>query len=121
MLAIEKLSAGYGKLKVLHDVSLNVERGKFIGIFGPNGSGKSTLIKTVFGLTKVFSGTITFDSIALNSLPTEKIATLGLAYVPQTRNVFTGLSIRENLLLAGRQLKRDHYTQTLASIFEMFP
>lgn len=121
MLSIERLSAGYGKLQILHDVSFSVERGQFIGIFGPNGSGKSTLIKTVFGLTKIFGGTIALDGIGLNGLPTEKIGSFGIAYVPQTQNVFTGLSIRENLLLAGRQLKREPFDQSLTSIFEMFP
>ncbi|MHB8627330.1 MAG: ABC transporter ATP-binding protein [Aggregatilineales bacterium] len=121
LLTIEKLSAGYGKLQILHDLSLSVDRGQFVGIFGPNGSGKSTLIKTVFGLTKVFGGTVAFDRIRLNGIPTERIGSFGIAYVPQTQNVFTGMSIRENLLLAGRQLKRDRFDQALESIFEMFP
>jgi len=121
VLTFEKLSAGYGKLQILHEVSFSVEPGQFIGIFGPNGSGKSTLIKSVFGLTKVFGGTVTFDGFALTDLPTEKIGALGIAYVPQTRNIFTGMSIRENLLLAGRQLEREKLNQTLQSIFEMFP
>jgi branched-chain amino acid transport system ATP-binding protein len=121
LLTIEQLSAGYGKLQILHDVSLSVDPGQFIGIFGPNGSGKSTLIKMVFGLTKVFNGTIALDGIALNGIPTEKIGAFGIAYVPQTQNVFTGMTIRENLLLAGRQLKRERFEQVLESIFEMFP
>ncbi len=121
MLTIEKLSAGYGKLQVLHEVSLDVEPGQFVGIFGSNGSGKSTLIKTVFGLTKVFGGSIALEGTVLNGLPTEKIGSFGIAYVPQTQNVFAGMSIRENLLLAGRQLKRERYEQALTSIFEMFP
>lgn len=121
MLTIEKLSAGYGKLQILHEVSLNVDPGQFIGIFGPNGSGKSTLIKTVFGLTKIFGGVISFEGNALNGVPTERISGFGIAYVPQVQNVFTGMTIRENLLLAGRQLKRETFDQALGSIFEMFP
>ena len=121
MLTIDSLSAGYGKLQILHEVSLTVDPGQFIGIFGPNGSGKSTLIKTVFGLTKRFSGTISFEGRLLNNIPTERIGTFGIAYVPQVQNVFTGMTIRENLLLAGRQLSRERFDQALGSIFEMFP
>src|SRR5271165_3574959 len=121
LLSINQLSAGYGKLQILYDISLDIESGQFIGIFGPNGSGKSTLIKTVFGLTRTFAGTIVFDSVALNGLPTEKISSRGIAYVPQTQNVFTGMSVRENLQLAGRQLTREQLAKGLKSAFEMFP
>ena len=121
MLTIDSLSAGYGKLQILHEVSLKVDPGQFIGIFGPNGSGKSTLIKTVFGLTKIFGGTISFDGSLLNDTPTERVSSFGIAYVPQVQNVFTGMTIRENLLLAGRQLKREAFDHVLGSIFEMFP
>src|SRR5258708_17184018 len=121
LLAVEQLNAGYGKLQILHDLSLSVDTGQFVGIFGPNGSGKSTLIKSIFGLTKIFSGTIKLDGTALNSIPTERIGAYGVAYVPQTQNVFTGMTIRENLLLAGRHLKHDQLEQNLATVFETFP
>jgi ABC-type branched-subunit amino acid transport system ATPase component len=121
LLSINQLTAGYGELQILHDVSLNVDAGQFVGIFGPNGSGKSTLIKTVFGLTRVFGGTITIDGKALIGLPTEKIGSHRIAYVPQTQNVFTGMTIRENLALAGRRLKQDERDRALADVFEMFP
>src|SRR6266852_5880088 len=104
LLSVEQLNAGYGKLQILHDLSLGVEAGQFVGIFGPNGSGKSTLIKSIFGLTHVFGGTIMLDRTILNGVPTEKIGAHGIAYVPQSLNVFTKMTIRENLLLAGRQL-----------------
>lgn len=98
-----------------------MEQGQFVGIFGPNGSGKSTLIKTVYGLTAVFGGTITLDGVSLKGIPAEKIGSYGVAYVPQNRNVFTTMTIRENLLLAGRHLKHDQFDRTLSEIFEMFP
>src|SRR5258708_6983412 len=121
LLSVNHLSAGYNKLQILHDLTLYVESGQFIGIFGPNGSGKSTLIKSVFGLTQIFGGTITLDGVALNGIPTEKISAHGIAYVPQTQNVFTTMTIRENLLLANRTLSRDARDRALAEVFEMFP
>ncbi|MCC7445784.1 MAG: ABC transporter ATP-binding protein [Anaerolineae bacterium] len=121
LLTIDRLTAGYGKLQILHDLTLRVDSGQFVGVFGPNGSGKSTLIKTIFGLTKIFAGTITLDGTALNDVPTEKIGKHGIAYVPQTHNVFTAMTIRENLLLAGRHLKPDEFERALADIYEMFP
>lgn len=121
LLTVEQLSAGYGKLQILHDLSLSVEAGKFVGVFGPNGSGKSTLIKSIFGLTRLFGGTIHLDGVTLNSVPTEKIGAYGVAYVPQTQNVFTAMTILENLLLAGRHLTRTDLDHRLSEVYETFP
>jgi branched-chain amino acid transport system ATP-binding protein len=121
LLTLDQLSAGYGKLVVLPALSLSVEQGQFAGVIGPNGSGKSTLIKSVFGLTTLFGGAITLDGVSLVGLPTEGISRRGIAYVPQTRNVFTTLTIRENLLLAVRALGKGQANQALAEAFEWFP
>jgi ABC-type branched-subunit amino acid transport system ATPase component len=121
LLNVSQLSAGYGKLQILHDVSLSVDKGQFVGIFGPNGSGKSTLIKSIFGLTRIFGGTIVLDGVSLIGVPTEKIPAYGVAYVPQNQNVFTSMTIRENLLLAGRHLQRDQLVRALGEVSETFP
>ena len=121
LLTIDHLTAGYGKLEVIHELSLAVEAGQFIGLIGPNGSGKSTLVKSVFGLTNVFGGRISFRDSLLNDAPTETISAYGLAYVPQTQNVFTSLTVHENLSLAARGLKRDQVDDALAQVFELFP
>jgi ABC-type branched-subunit amino acid transport system ATPase component len=121
LLTIRNLHAGYGKLEILHDVSLHVTAGQFVGVFGPNGSGKSTLIKTVFGLTTWLGGDITFESKPLVGLPTEQISACGLAYVPQRGNVFTALTIRDNLQLAARNLPNAAFYQALDQVFQMFP
>ncbi|MBK9711452.1 MAG: ABC transporter ATP-binding protein [Kouleothrix sp.] len=121
ILKIDDLSAGYGKLAVLHEVSLAVEPGQFVAIIGPNGSGKSTLIKTVFGLTTVFGGALSVDGVSLAGLPTEAISRLGVAYVPQTRNVFTSLTVHDNLALAVRRMERAAAQRALAQTFEVFP
>ncbi len=121
LLTITQLSAGYGKLEVLHGISLVVEKGQFVAILGPNGSGKSTLIKSIFGLTHIFGGGISVDGVALIGLPTEVIGGYGLAYIPQRENVFTALTIHENLLLAGCRLGRAKAEQVLAEVFALFP
>jgi branched-chain amino acid transport system ATP-binding protein len=121
LLKVENLTAGYGKLEVLHGVSLIVEPGQFVAILGPNGSGKSTLVKSVFGLTRVFGGSIILEKTALVGLPTEKVGEYGLAYIPQRENVFTSMTIHDNLLLAVRKLKLQAAQQSLSEVYQLFP
>jgi branched-chain amino acid transport system ATP-binding protein len=121
LLTIRGLRAGYGKLEVLHGVALSVEQGQFSAILGPNGSGKSTLVKSIFGLTRIFEGSIQFNGVELIGAPTEVIGSYGLAYVPQRDNIFTTLTIKENLLLAARKLGDGQANQALAETFELFP
>ena len=101
MLTIRNLSAGYGKLQVLYDINLDIRDSEISVIVGPNGSGKSTLLKTIFGLTTIYSGEIKYNGYELTRLPPHKIAERGIAYLPQTNNVFNTLKVRENLLMAG--------------------
>ncbi len=102
-------------------ISLAVEAGRFVAILGPNGSGKSTLIKSVFGMTTVFGGAILMDDTPLLGLPTESISKFGIAYVPQTQNIFTSMTVRENLLLATRKAGRQDMQRRLDAAFELFP
>ncbi len=101
MLIIRNLSAGYGRLQILYDVSLDVQSKSITVIVGPNGSGKSTLLKSIFGLTTIFTGEINYNGSELTKLPPHKIAEKGVAYLPQTNNVFNTLKVKENLLMAG--------------------
>ncbi|MCX6046834.1 MAG: ABC transporter ATP-binding protein [Chloroflexi bacterium] len=121
MLTITHLSAGYGKLVVLYDINLTVEPAQFVAILGPNGSGKSTLLKTIFGMTYVVGGTIRFEDRSLLGIPTEAIGQHGIAYVPQRENVFTTMTVRENLLLALRKLPRHEADPLLQKAFALFP
>ena len=121
MLTITNLTAGYGKLHILHDISMHVPRGQFTGIIGPNGSGKSTLIKTIFGLTTLISGQIRLGERDISQAATEQLGQHGLAYVPQTRNVFTPLSVLENMQLALRHQSAAQAKQRLAAAYDLFP
>jgi ABC-type branched-subunit amino acid transport system ATPase component len=121
MLRIEHLSAGYGKLMILHEVELALPAGQFTAILGPNGSGKSTLLKSIMGLTEIRDGEILLDNRPIAGMPTESMAALGVAYVPQRGNVFTSMSVGENLDLAARDLDRPARAQAYAELDEIFP
>ena len=121
MLKIENLSAGYGKLLILHEIALTIKEGQFVTILGPNGSGKSTLLKTIFGLTNVFTGSVRLGQVELIGKPTETISQHGIAYVPQRENVFTTMTVRENLQLSVRKLTRIDAHAALEEANALFP
>jgi len=121
MIEINHLEAGYGKLTILHDISLTFGANQFTAILGPNGSGKSTLLKSIFGLTTIHSGSIQFEGQELVGLATERIGQRGIAYVPQRENVFTALTVRENLLLALRKVDRAGAAKALEEAYALFP
>jgi branched-chain amino acid transport system ATP-binding protein len=121
LLRVTDISSGYGKLQVLNGVSLEAEPGKITVIVGPNGSGKSTLLKSISGIATIFHGTVEMDGMSLtNKSPTE-VARSGVAYLPQTENVFTNLTVTENLRLAGYTLKEGDYPERLRKSLELFP
>jgi branched-chain amino acid transport system ATP-binding protein len=101
MLAIEKLSAGYGDVRVLREVTLGVEAGEILALLGRNGAGKTTLLKTVMGLVAASEGSIHFAGVDLLGLPAHKVPGLGIGYVPQGRRLFADLTVAENLDIAG--------------------
>ena len=121
MLKVQNLTAGYGKLEILHAVDLTVDEGQFVAILGPNGSGKSTLLKTIFGLTDVTTGSITCDGQAVLGRRTESMGELGLAYVPQRENVFRALSVHENLQLAVRGQSGHTAAAAIGECYALFP
>jgi branched-chain amino acid transport system ATP-binding protein len=122
MLEIRNLVSGYGKLAIIQDVSFKVDAGDFVAIVGPNGSGKSTLVKSIFGLTNIFEGTITFEGMNITSWKPEKIAKLKLGYVPQLGNVFPDLSVSENLELGGVTVRDEGQKRKMRElVVELFP
>jgi ABC-type branched-subunit amino acid transport system ATPase component len=121
MITVRNLNAGYGKLIVLHDLSMTFAQNQFTAVLGPNGSGKSTLLKSILGLATVHDGSIQFEGQELTSLPTEAISECGIAYVPQRNNVFTAMTVRENLLLATRKRTKTEASQAMDEAFALFP
>ncbi len=122
MLRIEKLSAGYGRLAVLHDVCLEVGRGEWVALLGPNGAGKSTLVHAVMGLVQS-RGELSLDGRSLSRLPVEQRVEMGLALVPERRQLFDALSVEDNLLLGayGRREAASRLRRELEFVYELFP
>lgn len=122
MLKINNLNAGYDFLQVLWGVSLEVEQGEFVALLGPNGAGKSTTMRTIAGLIKPKSGEIYFKDDLLNPIPPHEISKMGISYVSEDLNLFTDMSVRENLLLGAYAVDDpDIKAETLEYIFELFP
>ena len=103
MIKVDSLTAGYGKLEILQELSLSFADEQFSAVLGPNGSGKSTLMKAIMGINTIFGGSIKMSGRELLGLRTEAISKLGIAYVPQRENIFTELSVLENLQLGVRK------------------
>ena len=120
-LIVRGLNAGYGKLQVLFDVNMEAKKGDITVIVGPNGSGKSKLLKTIFGLTTIYSGTIQLNGEEITKLKPHQIARLGVAYLPQVENVFANLTVRENLMMAGYTLQREEIPSRVEEVLEVFP
>jgi len=122
VLRINELNAGYDFLQVLWGVSLEVEEGEFVALLGPNGAGKSTTMRTIAGLIKPISGDIHFKDDLLNPIPAHEISRMGISYVSEELNLFTDMSVRENLLLGAYAVEdQDIKEETLAYIFKLFP
>jgi branched-chain amino acid transport system ATP-binding protein len=122
VLSIDGLNVAYGGLKALVDVSLTVAAGQFVAIVGPNGAGKTTLFKTVSGTVQPISGRITFDGRDLLAVPPPERAHLGIAHVPEGRQVFRSLSVIENLEMgAVPERGRAEWSRNLEQIFSLFP
>jgi branched-chain amino acid transport system ATP-binding protein len=122
LLTIEGLSAGYGDVRVLWDISLSVEAGAITCIVGSNGAGKTTLLRTISGLVPATSGHIALAGENITSLDADQVLARGIAHVPEGRRLFRGLNVRDNLLL-GAYLRRDEaeIRKDLDYVFTLFP
>ena len=122
MLKIDNLHVSYGGIHALQGVSLEVPDGKIVTLIGANGAGKSTTLRTISGLVKADSGSITYDGQELLGMPINKILEKGIALVPEGRRVFTNLSVLENLRI-GAYLRNDkaQIEKDLQWVYELFP
>jgi branched-chain amino acid transport system ATP-binding protein len=101
-LTIKNLSAGYGKMEILHDFDLFVSKAQSLCLIGPNGAGKSTILHSIYGFTNIFSGKIEIDGKDITKLsPAEKLKNVGIAYILQDNSVFPDMTVEENLLMGG--------------------
>jgi branched-chain amino acid transport system ATP-binding protein len=114
------LIAGYGKTRILNSCDISVDRGEIAVIVGPNGAGKSTAMKALFGLLPLESGKVTFDGQDINSFKPQARVAMGMAFVPQTNNVFVSLSVEENLDM-GAYLRHDDTRHIRDQIYSLFP
>lgn len=121
MLKVDNISAGYGKLQILSNFSLEAKEGEVTVVVGPNGSGKSTLLKSIAGLTSLYEGKITLGDQDISRVPPHEIAKRGLAYLPQNESVFTQLSVSENIRMAAYTVPADKFEGRLESAMKMFP
>ena len=116
-LVVEDLHAGYGRVPVLHGVSVSVARGDIAALIGPNGAGKSTLLRAATGMVRVGRGAVRLDGRDLTNAPIETIARAGIAHVPEGRRLFPGLSVRDNLRLGGWRARNED----MGTVLELFP
>ena len=101
-LQIKNLSAGYGKMEILHNFNLLVDKAQSLCLIGPNGAGKSTILHSIYGFTNIFSGQIEIDGKEITNLtPAEKLKSVGIAYILQDNSVFPDMTVEENLLMGG--------------------
>jgi branched-chain amino acid transport system ATP-binding protein len=117
-LELHRVSAGYGGMNVIHDIDLTVRPGEIVTFIGANGAGKSTLVKTISGLTPIRAGTITFNGERIEAASTATRMHLGIVHVPEGRQIFSGLSVSENLEL-GAFIHRRHSNETDAQRAEI--
>lgn len=123
MLTVTDLEAGYGPLKVLRGINLNVPRGKLVALLGSNGAGKTTTMKAISGILQPSGGEIVFDGTRIEREPSHRIFAHGMALVPQGRELFPGMSVEENLELGGLScgLGRAEIVRRLDGVFDQFP
>jgi len=120
LLVAESVYGGYGGADILQGTHLRMERDEIVVIVGPNGAGKSTLMKAVFGLVKIRKGRVVLDGTDITNARPEQMVRRGVAYVPQERNVFPSLTVRENLEM-GAYLVRGDLRPRLEKVYSLFP
>ncbi|MEK7820015.1 MAG: ABC transporter ATP-binding protein [Pseudomonadota bacterium] len=121
MLEVRALSASYGPVRALDGVDLTVAAGELVALVGANGAGKTTLLRTLSGLLPAGGGSVTFDGEAITNASPERRVRLGITQVPEGRQVFTALSIEDNLRLGAYTRRREEAQDALARVYALFP
>ena len=116
-LVLDRIDAGYGRVQVLHEVSVSVQAGEIVALVGANGAGKSTLLRAATGMIGLRGGAVKLNGVDLTGASIEKIARAGVAHVPEGRRLFPGLTVRDNLRLGGWRLK----DADMAAVLTLFP
>jgi branched-chain amino acid transport system ATP-binding protein len=123
ILRAEAISASYGRIKVLKDINMSVESGEIVCLVGANGAGKSTLLKVISGIVPAVSGKFLFEGQDITNKKPDFIVKAGLSHVPEGRQIFADLTVRQNLLLGSyvHRLPKQEMTRLFDSVFELFP
>jgi branched-chain amino acid transport system ATP-binding protein len=122
ILGVKNVSAGYGEVQILWDVSLELEKGKLTALVGANGAGKTTLLRTVVGLIRPQQGSVNFNGQDVTRLKPHQKADLGLILVPEGRQLFTNMTVEENLIMGASPVRaRERVKENLQTVYELFP
>ncbi len=122
ILEVHEVTSGYGEVQILWGVNLSLQQGQLTALVGANGAGKTTLLRTIMGLIKPWSGRILFEGQDVSKLPPHKKADMGLVLVPEGRQLFTSMTVLENLEMGATPPRaRPHFKRNLELVFEMFP
>ena len=121
MLSVNNVSAHYGKIQALHNVSLHISQGEIVTLIGANGAGKTTLLGTLCGEPRATQGSITFDGKTITDWQTARIMREAIAIVPEGRRVFSRMTVEENLAMGGFFVSRQEYQTRIARVYDLFP
>ncbi len=121
VLEVKSLSGGYGRLTIVFEANLSVDKNEIVSIVGPNGSGKSTLVKMIAGIATIHSGSVILMGRDITREPPEKRVSIGLGYLPQTNNIFPDMSVEENLEMGGYGLGEEAIRSGIEEVFTLFP
>ena len=121
MLKLENISAAYGYLQVVWDISLQIEKGEAVSILGLNGAGKTTVLKVIAGIKEPKQGKVYFDGEDITGVSTDKLASKGLAFIPEERNLFNAMTVYENLVMGGYTKDKESVNRNLEYVYGLFP
>ncbi|MBT4107006.1 MAG: ABC transporter ATP-binding protein [Proteobacteria bacterium] len=116
----QAMFGGYGAADILQDCTIAIDKGEVVVVVGPNGAGKSTAMKALFGMLNLRKGSVFFNGEEITSMLPQERVRLGMGFVPQNSNVFTSMTVEENLEM-GAFIRRDDYSESIAQVFRLFP